>query len=322
MASDDYVNYAIRPNKTVERKLIFETLVLLDPVYNFAGYRYIGFGALWFVDFVLAHKYLSIEDMVSIEEDEYIASRAKFNKPYACVRVEPGKSNSVLPNLQLKEKRLLVWLDYTKSIDGPVFEDLTTLCQHALAGSLFIVTINAHKNSLPNKDADDREFKDDQEMLSYFAGDLIPPTLPKGAMQASNYPAFLASLLFKHMHRQVRIAGRSNDSIVPIFNIKYQDNAPMVTVGAVIADEQYAQKTAEIFEAKNSTEPMDENKQLSIGVPPLTLKEKASLDQLMPCDSAPTAAEISELGFRMKPSQIEAYHRFYRYYPMFGEVTI
>lgn len=322
MASADYVNYAIRPNKTVERKIVFDSLVRLMPVYNFAGYRYIGFGALWFVDFVIAHKYLSITDMISIEEDEYLASRAKFNKPYACVSVEPGESVDVLPRLNLEEKKLLAWLDYDTSIDGPALKDLTTLCQHALTGSLLIVTINAHKGSLPNQDEDGREFGDDQERLHHVAGDLIPQTLPKGAMQTSNYPAFLASLLFKHMHRQVRIAGRSNDSIVPIFNIKYQDNAPMVTVGAVIADEQYAQKTAEIFETKNSTEPMDETKQLSIGVPPLTLKEKASLDQLMPCDSSPTEPEVSELGFRLKPSQIAAYHRFYRYYPMFGEVTI
>ena len=322
MASADNVNYAIRPNKTVERKLVFETLVLLDPVYNFAGYRYIGLGALWFVDFVLAHKYLSIEDMISIEKNESLGSRAKFNKPYACVRVELGESDSVLPNLQLEEKQLLVWLDYDTSIDGPVFEDLTTLCQRALTGSLLIVTINAHKNSLSNKNADGYEFKDDQERLRYFAGDLISQPLPPGVMQTPKYPGYLAFLLFEHMQRQLRKAGREKDSIVPIFNIKYSDNAPMVTVGAAIADEQYVEKTTTVLKANSVIEQMDKNKQLSIGVPPLTLKEKASLDQLMPCNPAPTESDVSELGFRLKPSQIEAYHRFYRYYPMFGEVTI
>ena len=68
MASSDYINYVIRPNKTVERKLIFETLSRLAPIFNFAEYRYIGFGALWFVDFVMAHKYLSIANMISIEK--------------------------------------------------------------------------------------------------------------------------------------------------------------------------------------------------------------------------------------------------------------
>ena len=125
MASGNYVNFVIRPNKTVERKIVFDTLSYLAPVYNFASYRYIGFGALWFVDFVLAHKILSVEDMISIEKDEYVASRANFNKPYACVQVKHGDSEIVLPRLQLEEKQLLVWLDYDKSIDGPVFKDLS-----------------------------------------------------------------------------------------------------------------------------------------------------------------------------------------------------
>ena len=322
MASADYINYAIRPNKTVERKLVFETLALLAPVYNFTLYKYIGFGALWFVDFVLAHRHLSIADMISIEKDEYLASRAEFNKPYACVRVELGESDSVLPSLQLEEKPLLVWLDYDTSFDGPVLKDLSTLCQRALTGSLLIVTINAHRNSLPNKDADDREFRNKQEKLRYFAGDLIPQTLPQGVMQTSKYPYFLASLLFQHMRHQVLKAGRKNDDIVPVLNIAYSDNAPMVTVGAVIADKQHTQKAAEMLSTQNVIEQMNENNQLSIGVPPLTLKEKATLDQLMPCDPEPTEDAVSQRGFRLKPAQIKAYHRYYRYYPMFGEITI
>ena len=91
MVSSDYINYAIRPNKAVERKLIFEVLSVLSPVLNLPGYRYIGLGAPWFVDFVMAHRYLLIEDMISIEQDEILASRAEFNKPYACVSVIHGR---------------------------------------------------------------------------------------------------------------------------------------------------------------------------------------------------------------------------------------
>ena len=68
--------------------------------------------------------------------------------------------------------------------------------------------------------------------------------------------------------------------------------------------------------------PMDVDNHLSIGVPPLTLKEKACFDQLLPCDPAPTKEAVEQLGFRLKPTQINAYHQFYRYYPMFGEVAI
>lgn len=321
MAADHHVNFAIRPNKTVQRKLVFETLALLNQVYDFGQYRYIGFGAVWFLDFVLAHKYLCIDEMISIEEDEYLVSRARFNRPFACVQVLHGSSDTVLPTIQLDEKELLVWLDYNKSIDGTVLPDLTTLCQRAMTGSLLMVTINASKNGLPNKDPEDREFSDDQERLRFFAGDLIPSKLPRGALQGSGYPHFLASILFMHMRRQLRKAGREKDRIVPIFNIRYQDNAPMLTVGAAIAEAKLAEKTATVLE-KTIAGRMNENDQLSIRVPPLTLKEKATIDQLMPCDPAPSESNVQELGFRLAERDIEAYHRFYRYYPMFGEVTI
>ena len=322
MASADYVNYAVRPNKTVERKIVFEILSALTSIYDFSKYRYVGFGAVWFVDFVLAHKYLFIADMLSIEKDEYIARRAEFNKPYACVRIEAGESDSVLPGLPYKECPFLIWLDYDTSLDGPVLRDISTLCQHTQAGSLVIVTINAHRNSLPNKDPDDREFQSHEERLRHFAGDLVPQTLPKGVMQTSKYPCFLASLLFQHMRRQVRKAGREDDQIVPLFNIRYRDNAPMITVGAVIDAQGHAEEISAVLKDRNTIPRMDEDEQISIDIPPLTLKEKATLDQLMPSDDVSIQNIVQQFGHRLKPSQIEAYRRFYRYYPMFGEVTI
>lgn len=321
MVSADYVNYAIRPNKTIERKLIFESLSKLTPVYDFTTYRYIGLGAQWFADFVMAHKYLQIADMISIEKDSYLADRALFNKPYACVSVEKGETDSVLPKLSLEETLHLVWLDYDSSLDGPVLQDIATLCQRVPSGSVVIISLNAHKNTLPNQDEEGEPFSSDSERLQFFAGDLIPQTLPKGVMQRSKYPAFLAELLFDHMRRQVRTAGRENEMIMPFFNIAYSDNAPMITIAAAIVDEACAEKTTQLIESQGMAGYMDESRQLVIGVPPLTIKERVSLDQLMPCCETPTEGDVKKLGFRLKPNQIRAYHRFYRYYPMFGEIA-
>ena len=326
MASADSVNFAIRPNKAVERKLVFEKLSLLAKVYAWSECRYIGFGAMWFVDFVLAHRRLSITDMISIERNEYLASRARFNRPYACVSVEVGESDSVLPRLRLEERRLLAWLDYDASLDGPVLTDLATLCQRAPVGSVLIATINAHKGRLPDKDADDREFEGDQERISYFVGEfadgLVPQELPKGAMQTSGYPGFLSTLLLTHMRRQLRVAGREGERLLPLFNISYGDNAPMITIGAAIANEQHVLETNRALDAQDVIQRATDVP-LRVEVPPLTFKEKVALDQLMPREQAPTENAVAEeLGFRLKPSQIEAYHRFYRYYPMFGELDI
>ncbi len=322
MASSDYINFAIRPNKAVERKLIFEVLSVLSPVLNLSGHRYVGLGAPWFVDFVMAHKYLNIRDMISIEKDEYLASRAEFNKPYACVQVIPGDSHIVLPDLHLEEMPLLVWLDYDTSLDGPVLEDLATLCNRVRTGSILIVTVNAHRGRLPTEDEHGNEYNDFAERMRALAGDLIPPQIPAKSTQATGYPPFLASLLFAHMHRQVRRAGREADSLLPLFNIGYSDNAPMVTFGGAIVDEQLEVQIKAALEINDLTDFLNEKRHMQIGVPPLTLKEKAGLDQLLPSINPPTDEDVQQLGFRLKPTQIVAYHRFYRHYPMFGEVAI
>lgn len=325
MASAESVNYVIRPNKAIERKLVFDELSLLAGVYSFDECRYIGFGALWFVDFVLAHRGLAITDMVSIERDEYIASRAEFNRPYACVSVEVGESDKVLPGLKLEERRVLAWLDYDSSLNGPVLQDVATLCQRAPVGSVVIVTINARKTSLADRDADGEMFPDERERLVYAAGDfgepLIPAVLPAGCMQASKYPGFLASVLLRHMDRQLLRAGREGMKMVRLFNIFYRDNAPMITVGAAIGNEVHARETERVL-AGRAGEEVRGDVPLAIGVPPLTYREKCALDQLMPCEATPSEDEVSQLGFRLKPGQIAAYHRFYRYYPMFGEVSV
>ncbi len=215
MVSSDYINYAIRPNKAVERKLIFEVLSVLSPVLNLPGYRYIGLGAPWFVDFVMAHRYLLIEDMISIEQDEILASRAEFNKPYACVSVIHGDSQTVLSDLDLEKLPLLVWLDYDSSLGGPVLEDLSTLCRRAPAGSIIVVTVNAHRGSLPTHDENANKYENFSDRMRAEAGDLIPAHIPKAAAQGSGYPPYLVSVLFTHMHRQVRMVGREGEVLLP-----------------------------------------------------------------------------------------------------------
>ena len=65
---------------------------------------------------------------------------------------------------------------------------------------------------------------------------------------------------------------------------------------------------------------LDEAHHMKIGVPPLTSKEKAVLDQLFPSENTPSEHDVEALGFNLKPSQIKSYHKYYRYYPVYGEL--
>ena len=321
MASPDHVNYSIRPNKAVERRIVFEVLDALSPVLRWPIYRYIGLGAPWFVDFVMAHKVLLISNMVSIEKDPTLASRAEFNKPYACVTVEAGDSSSVLETLDLGASPVLAWLDYDTGPDGPVLEDLCTLCSQVPAGSVVIVTINAHRDRLPTHDEQGQRHSCFANRLRTWAGDLVAREIPDTAEQKSGYPRFLASVLIAHMHRQIRVSGRQDEALLPLFNIGYADNAPMITVGGVISAQSQREDIESALQSEGLGGFLGAERHLVVRVPPLTVKEKAGLDQLLPRDTVPSPKEMEQIGFKLKPSQIEAYCRFYRYYPTFVEVS-
>jgi len=52
------------------RQLIFDGVRLLQDRLDLERLIYVGFGSIWFTDFMLAHKILRIDDMVSIEGDD------------------------------------------------------------------------------------------------------------------------------------------------------------------------------------------------------------------------------------------------------------
>ena len=68
--SYEEINYAIRPAKCIERKMLCEAFRKLSVFGDVKNYRYIGFGSPFFNDFYLFHKNLSINNMICIEKHE------------------------------------------------------------------------------------------------------------------------------------------------------------------------------------------------------------------------------------------------------------
>ena len=62
--------------------------------------------------------------------------------------------------------------------------------------------------------------------------------------------------------------------------------------------------------------------ELSINVPPLTMKEAAALQSILPSDSELTIQQVEDLGFSLEPSKITAFQNYYRYYPTLAEVVL
>ena len=318
MPSFESINYTLRPNKNVERKLILECLQGLTSAFDFSSYTYVGLGSMWFVDFILAHKQLLIREMISIEDEA--PKRAKFNIPFSVVKVEEGETTKVLPELDLAGRRVIAWLDYDKGLTSPVLVDTNTICSKVSTGSVLLVTLNSNASSLRNQKDEHGTPLSEEQVLKRFGRNLIPTPLPIEATQTTGYPLFLGSILFEHIRRAIRKNGRS-ESFIPLFNYNYKDNSSMITVGGMIANEE----DAEVLQRRLSELALDHitgEEQFVIDVPNLTFREKLTLDRILPRSTVPTVLEVQDLGFPLKQPQIDSYYKFYRFYPTFSEFSV
>jgi len=94
------VQYDLRPAKQVERRMFVDAFQRLAQAgFEIRDYQYTGFGSIFFVDFIIFHKLLGISKMLSIEHDERIETRVKFNCPFECVDVKIDLATNVIPTL-------------------------------------------------------------------------------------------------------------------------------------------------------------------------------------------------------------------------------
>ena len=112
------VPYELRPRKQIERRMIVDALMRLSACgFAIRDYHYVGMGSIFFVDFILFHKIAGIRKMLSVEADEEISRRIKFNKPYANVDTYIGPAADVIPKLDPKLKHFL-WLGACRNTCG------------------------------------------------------------------------------------------------------------------------------------------------------------------------------------------------------------
>jgi hypothetical protein len=318
MATFEGINYSLRPNKNIERKVIAEALQLLQTPFRLSSYTYIGLGAIWFVDFILFHRTLGIHNMISMQMGVDQAKRAAYNRPFACVKVREGESTVLLPDLSFNEP-VLIWLDYDSTLRGPVLKDLDILGGKLTSGDIVLFTVNADRRQIVQLAKGGKDFRDPKEML---AGLLQVPvaTVPDDATEVQGLPRYMASTLFERLRSVVRHESGGELSFVEIFNYVYADQATMITFGGMVVNQEDSERLDQsgILDHPFVTG----REQLEIGVPLLTSREKLAIDRLLPRKKPVTEAMLRKLGSGLDPGKVEAYRTFYRYYPTFGELVL
>ena len=137
------LNYALRPSKQVERKLLVEAMQKLSheglPI---SDYTSLGFGAPFYADFQVFHRYLFIDKMICVEGGS-IPKRMIFNKPFGFIELR-------LDMLQKSSLRLIarpaIWLLRPTTInhwERIRMADVQQITWVLAPGSVLLVTVEA-----------------------------------------------------------------------------------------------------------------------------------------------------------------------------------
>lgn len=313
MSSLHYINYSLRPSKSIQRQIVFDGIRTLRSRLDINESIYIGFGSIWFADFVMAHKILAIDEMISMEEDEILYRRAVFNSPYASVQIRQGFSSDILPTLYEDEticrRPWVMWLDYDSAFDETSVDDTRAAIERAPGDTIFLVTFNGIESRYGRQ-------KHRPGRLRDLFGDVVPDDLCVSRCDSTNMGNTLADLAIKFMKSSAARAARPG-GFVPTFRIIYRDGAVMVTVGGILpSSRDIARKVSDIVEM-NEWKCRPERPIIS---PLLTIREAMALQSKLPSPDGLSRTLVQALGFDLEDEQIEAYVRYYREYPAFAQI--
>ncbi|MBX3118620.1 MAG: hypothetical protein KF784_06115 [Fimbriimonadaceae bacterium] len=303
------VDYRLRPSKSIERRMMVEAFQRLSNFGALDSYRYIGFGSIYFVDFLLFHKALAINDFISIEHKQGLRERIEFNLPLKCIKLEFKKSTDVLQSIGY-EARTILWLDYEDYLNEGHLIDLSIYCKSAQSGSIIMLTFKA----LACK-AQERRWETLRERVTdeRFPQDIVVSDTYGEGIYSVNSKIIQAELDNALLERNSGQAQGTRFEAKQIFNYSYCDSVHMHTVGYVLYQGGDRSKLdscrfADIEHINATSVPYQ------IDPPKLTAIELACLIREMPFDrsakSPLTCVPIED---------VESLGRLYRYLPVFVE---
>lgn len=312
------INYSLRPSKSIERKMLAEAIQRLSHFGRLSTYRYVGFGSTYFSDFKLFHKLLGIKKMVSIEEDVNNQNRFKFNRPFSCVRMELGKSTSILPRLSWREKSI-VWLDYDGVLTADVLNDVSFCLANVPSGSMLIVSLNANPEMFDNSVLPEMRPEKRLESLKERVGtDKVPIDIAGSNLGGWGTAEIYRRIILNEI--QETLSQRNGFRRFPIvfeqlFNFHYADGAKMLTLGGIV----FREDQRELF-LKCEFHQLDfirpDKDDYSIDPPNLTFREIHFIDRHLP-------NRINTVSLDGLPiDDIRKYSKLYRYFPTFSETEI
>lgn len=313
------VDYRIRPAKYIERHMLCDIFRCLNPFGRVELYRYLGFGGIYFADFILMHKMLGITNMLSMERDADQEPRHNFNRPYKCIRLDFRSSQEVLASIEDWDVRTIAWLDYTDKLDNSILADIEFFIGHAYPGSVLVVTVNCHPDALVSAGSpSDSDFKTPLERLASRVGmDNVPPEVTDKDLTVWGLAAVQSRIIDNSIAETLQTRNGMREpgtryKYQQLMRFAYQDGLRMMTGGGLVFQEGQESILAQCAFEKLSFYRAGQEF-YRIETPLLTPYEKRYLDAEFPISDGEQLTTVTGIP----QEDIAKYKSVYRYFPTF-----
>lgn len=311
------INYALRPGKHAARRMLCEIFGRLRPFQPVDQYAYVGFGSVWFEDFILFHRNLGVREMISIERDARARKRIEANKPFRTITVHYRDASRVLPRLNWN-RRHFVWLDYEDALSLGILLDVRTVAAHAPSGTVLAVSVPCKRaKEIDAWEADPTGPSGIERFRNEFGPERINQEVLEIDLEGWPFGALCRSIIKTEIEvalavRNGQTVGPDTLSFRPICGIEYDDGTKMATVVGIIAATEDSKLVANCEFDRLDFMPA-RGRLVRIDVPKLTIREVRKLEQQLP-KLAGSKLDCSPIP----AAEARAFGNLYRYLPNFA----
>ncbi|MFW7356806.1 MAG: O-methyltransferase [Brucella sp.] len=307
------INYSLRAAKHAERRMLCEVARRLAHFDNLDQYRYIGFGSVWFTDFVAFHKLLGIRDMVSIESS-MTKDRFMSNRPFN-IDILFGKSSEVLPKIKF-DARSIVWLDYDERIDASKLADTKYVVESVRSGSLIVISLQCNEAAEIKSDDENDGTSPIDRFTNAFTKGKVPPGLKEKDLIGWKFADVCMTMLQQEIDDALVFRSRSEQKSYKFHRIcqfNYADDAKMTSlVGIVVNEDETGQYGRCEFDKLDFVS--NGSDVVQIENPKLTALEFKRLEAQLPLAQGVQV----DLAGGIPDREAREFIKHYRYYPSFA----
>lgn len=304
--------YPLRPNKTVDRFMLVETINrLCGHADELKQYTYYGFGGPYLEDFRLLYEHFPEMKMISFEKYKETYKQQKFHLP--CNKIVPrrGDFSDFLAQYEPNDEKPIFWLDYT-DLAYSEFADFQGLLIKVPIGSIIKITLRSQAEDY----IDEQKCEDFRAEFLEFLPDpsVIPPR------RLGVFSNLLQTMV--HIAAQKVLPDAAGLVFQPTSSFCYADSVGIFTLTGVKCDKTERRRVCSVLK-KWKFANLNWGKPKLIDVPFLSTKERLHLQKHLPCRSNAGRRLSNKLGYlidddrRLSTNKMKQYAEFYRYYPYF-----